>query len=67
LPLVATCLQVHEPKKSFYKKFLYEPFPVESSLPDQLADHFNAEVVAGGFASKQASKQEQPHIGSWQR
>ena len=39
--------QVHEPKKSFYKKFLYEPFPVESSLPDQLADHFNAEVVAG--------------------
>lgn len=40
-------LQVHEPKKSFYKKFLYEPFPVESSLPEQLADHFNAEVVAG--------------------
>ncbi len=39
--------QVHEPKKSFYKKFLYEPFPVESSLPEQLADHFNAEVVAG--------------------
>ena len=38
---------MHEPKKSFYKKFLYEPFPVESSLPDQLADHFNAEVVAG--------------------
>ena len=24
---------VHEPKKNFYKKFLYEPFPVESSLP----------------------------------
>ena len=40
-------LQGHEPKKSFYKKFLYEPFPVESSLPEQLADHFNAEVVAG--------------------
>lgn len=40
-------MQVHEPKKSFYKKFLYEPFPVESSLPEQLADHFNAEVVAG--------------------
>ena len=37
----------HEPKKAFYKKFLYEPFPVESSLLDQLPDHFNAEVVAG--------------------
>lgn len=29
-------IMVHEPKKSFYKKFLYEPFPVESSLPDQV-------------------------------
>ena len=27
---------VHEPKKSFYKKFLYEPFPVESSLAGQV-------------------------------
>lgn len=26
-------IMVAEPKKSFYKKFLYEPFPVESSLP----------------------------------
>ncbi|KAL4422681.1 hypothetical protein ABPG75_008878 [Micractinium tetrahymenae] len=46
-------IMVHEPKKSFYKKFLYEPFPVESSLPDQLADHFNAEVVAGTIKSRQ--------------
>ncbi|KAK9850259.1 hypothetical protein WJX84_005584 [Apatococcus fuscideae] len=46
-------IMVHEPKKSFYKKFLYEPFPVESSLQDQVADHFNAEVVAGTIASKQ--------------
>lgn len=30
-------IMVHEPKKSFYKKFLYEPFPVESSLQDQVA------------------------------
>ena len=29
-------IMVAEPKKSFYKKFLYEPFPVESSLPDQV-------------------------------
>lgn len=44
---------VHEPKKSFYKKFLYEPFPVESSLHQQLQDHFNAEITAGTITSKQ--------------
>jgi activating signal cointegrator complex subunit 3 len=44
---------VHEPKKSFYKKFLYEPFPVESSLAQHLHDHLNAEVAAGTIASKQ--------------
>ncbi|KAH7549222.1 hypothetical protein JRO89_XS13G0000800 [Xanthoceras sorbifolium] len=44
---------VHEPKKSFYKKFLYEPFPVESSLRDQLHDHFNAEIVSGTICHKE--------------
>eukprot|EP00850_Spirogloea_muscicola_P017869 SM000157S02099 [mRNA] locus=s157:242304:257751:- [translate_table: standard] len=53
---------VHEPKKSFYKKaswndllmvFLYEPFPVESSLAGQLHDHLNAEVVAGTIGNTQ--------------
>ncbi|XP_024368754.1 DExH-box ATP-dependent RNA helicase DExH14 isoform X1 [Physcomitrium patens] len=44
---------VHDPKKSFYKKFLYEPFPVESMLTHHLHDHFNAEVVAGTISSKQ--------------
>lgn len=29
-------IMVHEPKKAFYKRFLYEPFPVESSLADQV-------------------------------
>jgi hypothetical protein len=28
---------VHEPKKQFYKRFLYEPFPVESSLASQVS------------------------------
>lgn len=46
-------IMVHEPKKMFYKKFLYEPFPVESSLPDQLADHLNAEIVGGSIATRQ--------------
>ncbi|XP_010546203.1 PREDICTED: DExH-box ATP-dependent RNA helicase DExH14 [Tarenaya hassleriana] len=44
---------VHDPKKSFYKKFLYEPFPVESSLKEQLHDHFNAEIVSGTVGNKE--------------
>lgn len=35
----------HAPKKDFYKKFLYEPFPVESHLDHYLHDHLNAEVI----------------------
>ena len=34
-------------KKDFYKKFLHEPFPVESSLHKCLHDHLNAEIVSG--------------------
>ena len=41
------CIFVAEEKKNFYKKFLYEPFPVESSLPGQLVEHLNAEIAAG--------------------
>ncbi|PRP78838.1 activating signal cointegrator 1 complex subunit 3 [Planoprotostelium fungivorum] len=44
---------VHEPKKNFYKKFLYEPFPVESNLSHVLHDHINAEIVSGTITSKQ--------------
>jgi activating signal cointegrator complex subunit 3 len=44
---------VHEPKKTFYRKFLYEPFPVESCLQEQLHDHINAEIVNGTITSKQ--------------
>ena len=35
-------IMVHDPKKSFYKKFLYEPFPVESSLLDQVSSSLAA-------------------------
>ena len=38
---------VLDKKKDFYKKFLHEPFPVESSLHKCLQDHLNAEIVAG--------------------
>ncbi|KAG7309233.1 activating signal cointegrator 1 complex subunit [Plutella xylostella] len=44
---------VHDQKKNFYKKFLYEPFPVESSLLGVLPDHLNAEIVAGTVQTKQ--------------
>ncbi|WOL01441.1 DExH-box ATP-dependent RNA helicase DExH14 [Canna indica] len=44
---------VHEPKKSFYKKFLYEPFPVESNLREHLHDHINAEVVSSTISHKE--------------
>ncbi|XP_039288255.1 activating signal cointegrator 1 complex subunit 3 isoform X1 [Nilaparvata lugens] len=44
---------VHDVKKNFYKKFLYEPFPVESSLLAVLPDHLNAEIVAGSIQNRQ--------------
>eukprot|EP01018_Ginkgo_biloba_P013775 Gb_27895 [translate_table: standard] len=43
----------HAPRKEYYKKFLYEPFPVESHLDHYLHDHMNAEVVVGTIESKQ--------------
>lgn len=47
------CVFVHDVKKNFYKKFLYDPFPVESSLLAVLPDHINAEIVAGTVQTKQ--------------
>lgn len=44
---------VSEEKKNFYKKFLYEPFPVESSLAGQLTDHLNAEIASGTLTKQQ--------------
>lgn len=34
-------------------QFLYEPFPVESSLRERLHDHINAEIVSGTICNKQ--------------
>lgn len=47
------CVFVHEPLKNFYRKFLFEPFPVESSLHKQLHEHLNAEVVTGVLSNMQ--------------
>uniref|UniRef100_A0A0N4UZQ9 Activating signal cointegrator 1 complex subunit 3 n=1 Tax=Enterobius vermicularis TaxID=51028 RepID=A0A0N4UZQ9_ENTVE len=39
-------IYVQDIKKPFYKRFLYEPFPVESSLLPVLPNHINAEIHA---------------------
>ncbi|EPB78303.1 DEAD/DEAH box helicase [Ancylostoma ceylanicum] len=46
-------IYVQDVKKTFYKRFLYEPFPVESSLLPVLPNHVNAEINAGTITSKQ--------------
>uniref|UniRef100_A0A2N9I7Z7 Uncharacterized protein n=1 Tax=Fagus sylvatica TaxID=28930 RepID=A0A2N9I7Z7_FAGSY len=43
----------HAPRKEYYKKFLYESFPVESHLHHFLHDNLNAEIVAGIIENKQ--------------
>ncbi|KAG9146680.1 hypothetical protein Leryth_005025 [Lithospermum erythrorhizon] len=43
----------HAPRKEYYKKFLYEAFPVESHLHHYIHDNINAEVVVGVIQNKQ--------------
>ena len=43
----------HAPRKEYYKKFLYEAFPIESHLHHFLHDNFNAKVVIGVIENKQ--------------
>ncbi|OMJ14023.1 U5 small nuclear ribonucleoprotein [Smittium culicis] len=40
-------------KKEFYKKFMYEPLPIESRLDSMLHDTFNTEIVTRTISSKQ--------------
>ncbi|GJZ02296.1 DExH-box ATP-dependent RNA helicase DExH14 [Tanacetum coccineum] len=47
--------------KNGFVWFLYEPFPVESSLKDQLHDHINAEIVSGTISHNQDAV----HYLSW--
>lgn len=44
---------VQDVKKKFYKRFLYEPFPVESSLLAVLPNHINAEIASGTISNRQ--------------
>ncbi|KAL7083867.1 hypothetical protein ACP275_14G188400 [Erythranthe tilingii] len=43
----------HAPRKVYYKKFLFEAFPVESHLHHYTHDNINAEVVARVIQNKQ--------------
>jgi len=45
------CVMVEEGKKNFYKKFLYDPFPVESCFEMHLSNNLNAEVAIGTIKS----------------
>eukprot|EP01068_Selenidium_serpulae_P010678 Selendium_serpulae@DN5511_c1_g2_i1.p1 len=49
----ALVLLCQSSKKDYYKKFIYEPLPVESHLDQRLADHINAEVVLKTIENKQ--------------
>ncbi|XP_068647248.1 DExH-box ATP-dependent RNA helicase DExH12-like [Aristolochia californica] len=43
----------HAPRKEYYKKFVYEAFPVESHLQHFIHDNVNAEIVVGIIENKQ--------------
>lgn len=43
----------HTPKKEYYKKFLFEPLPVESYLDASLHDTLSAEIVTKTIQNKQ--------------
>lgn len=40
-------------RKMFYRKYLNDPFPIESSLIPQIDDHINAEIARGEITSRQ--------------
>lgn len=47
------CVYVEKNKKNFYRKYLNDPFPIESRLTTQLAEHISAEVNSGTITNKQ--------------
>lgn len=47
------CVYVEKSKKNFYRKYLNDPFPIESSLLPQLPEHINAEICSGSITNKQ--------------
>ena len=48
----------HAPRKEYYKKFLFEPLPVESQLDQFLHDYFVAEIVTRAIENKQVRSED---------
>lgn len=46
------CVYVEKSKKNFYRKYLNEPFPIESEFLTQLSEHLNAEIAIGTVKNK---------------
>lgn len=46
------CIYALQEKVPFLKTFLFQPFPVESSLGGQLHDHINAEISSGTLTTR---------------
>jgi len=49
--LGVACVLVQEGKKNFYRKFLYDPFPVESKIQGRICEILNAEIATGTVQS----------------
>jgi activating signal cointegrator complex subunit 3 len=47
------CVYVEKTKKNFYRKYLNDPFPIESEFLSQILEHLNAEIASGTVANKQ--------------
>ena len=56
LQLGKCVLMCHAPRKEYYKKFLFEPLPVESHLDHFLHDTFVAEIVTRTIENKQVGQ-----------
>lgn len=47
------CVYLETSKKTFFRKYLNDPFPIESNLLPRLEEHFNAEISSGSIKNKQ--------------
>eukprot|EP00920_Eleutheroschizon_duboscqi_P019116 GHVT01045296.1.p1 GENE.GHVT01045296.1~~GHVT01045296.1.p1 ORF type:complete len:931 (+),score=217.33 GHVT01045296.1:277-3069(+) len=46
-------LLCHSARRDYFRKFIFEPLPVESQLDQKLSDHINAEIILRTIENKQ--------------